>query len=488
MTSIFLRALQAAAFACLAIPSPAAAQETVTLKPVFKSGGLIRNPGMGWVLYDDGGQEVADAGPYWKAQDKIAREHASIFYVRWRWSDIEKREGVYEWENPESNFSKLIQGARERGLRLAFRFYVNPTDNLRQSTPEWVRKACGDKGGRMIQGKWAPFLDNPIFQKKFASFVAAFGKRFNNPAEVDWIDVSAVGSWGEAHGLVMENSVNKTAVYEWLLGTYAAAFDKVLLGMQFGTEFGMDTDIRLALEKYDCVLRRDGFGSQWIRGQTEPMKNRFPRNPIFAEKCYWNNNEAWRNDAQFKNEMKSWADVHRITMDQALECHANTLDLRTVWDAKEWMKTPDLVERFELNGGYRLALAEAEFPPVIVRGKTWTIRQKWENHGVGVLPNKNQRWGNKYKVAFGLYDAARNLHVTTWIDDGAEPGDWIKGTAFSGDFTIPAAKTSALNPGNYQLIVAIVNMSGDGSPHLHLAMENKTTDKGAAILRKILVR
>ncbi len=297
-----------------------ASAKTITLHPEYQAEGLIRNPGMGWVLYDDASGEVADAEKYWAAQDDVAREHASIFYLRWRWSDVEPREGEYVWDDPDSNFSKLIAGARERGLRLAFRFYVNPKDNLRQSTPKWVQKACGDKNGKWIQDKWAPFLDNKIFQRKFENFVAAFDKRFDKPAEVDWIDVSSDGVWGEAHGLVLSPSANKLAVYEWLLGTYAKNFHKVLLGMQFGTAFGTGADIRLAYEKYDCVLRRDGFGSQWVRHQIEAMKKRFPENAVFAEKCYWGNNEAWRHDAQFKKEMKSWADVHRITLDQAQAC------------------------------------------------------------------------------------------------------------------------------------------------------------------------
>lgn len=462
--------------------------ETLVIQPEFKKQGLLRNPGMGWELYDDASGEVADADAYWRAQDKIAREHASIFYLRWRWSDVEKRQGVYEWNNPRSNFSRLVDGARDRGLRLAFRFYVNPTDNLRQSTPEWVRKACGDKNGRWIQGKWSPHLDDPTFQKKFANFIAAFGKRFNAPAEVDWIDVSSVGAWGEAHGLVLGNPVNKRAVYEWLLETYADAFDKVLLGMQFGTEFGMDTDILLALEKHDCVLRRDGFGSQWVRGQIEPMQARFPRNPIFAEKCYWNDNETWRNDAQFKDRMHSWADVHRITLEQALECHANTLDLRTVWDAAEWMKTPDLVARFERDGGYRIALNEISAPETIVRGQAWPVQHVWQNHGVGVLPNHNVRWNHKYRVAFGLFNTATQHHVATWIDRKTDPGDWIQCETYRQTFTVPANKTAKLDPGTYSLIAAIVNTTRDGAPHLKLAIENKTTPQGASILGRIEVR
>lgn len=401
---------------------------------------------------------------------------------------MEKREGVYEWDNPNSNFSKLIRGARERGLRLAFRFYVNPKDNLRQSTPKWVQEACGDEAGRWIQGKWAPYLDNPIFQQKFAAFVAAYGKRFNNPKEVDWIDVSSIGAWGEAHGLVIKNGANKREVYEWLLGVYAKNFDKVLLGMQFGTEFGIGTDIELAFEKYDCVLRRDGFGSQWIRHQIEPMKKRFPRNPIFGEKCYWNDNEAWRNDSQFKNQMHSWADVHRITLEQALDCHANTLDLRTIWDANEWMKTPELVEQFHREGGYRIALKSAKFLPYIERGKSWTIQHTWINHGVGVMPNNNKRWGNKYKVAFGLYDMGRKKHVKAWIDRDSEPGDWIKGESYPQEFTVSGSKTSKLEPGKYALIAAIVNTRRDGGPHIQLAMTNKITAKGASIISQIEVR
>ncbi|MEN8117105.1 MAG: hypothetical protein ABFS16_09010 [Bacteroidota bacterium] len=77
---------------------------TVTFQPDTTS--LIRNPGMGWTIYDDAGKLVADADEYWEQQDTIARKYATTLYIRWRWSDMETEEGTYAWEY-DDNFNKL---------------------------------------------------------------------------------------------------------------------------------------------------------------------------------------------------------------------------------------------------------------------------------------------------------------------------------------------------------------------------------------------
>ena len=82
--------------------------------------GLLRNPCMGWGLYDDAVGNVANAEEYWTAQDEAARNHASFFYIRWRWSEMEPEEGKYAWIY-DDNYKKLIQGALDRGLKLCFR-------------------------------------------------------------------------------------------------------------------------------------------------------------------------------------------------------------------------------------------------------------------------------------------------------------------------------------------------------------------------------
>ena len=39
---------------------------------------LLRNPCMGWGVYDDANDEVQNANIYWAAQDEAARQYASL--------------------------------------------------------------------------------------------------------------------------------------------------------------------------------------------------------------------------------------------------------------------------------------------------------------------------------------------------------------------------------------------------------------------------
>lgn len=82
---------------CFCFFIPAIGQETsenlILLEKDNKR--LLRNPCMGWGLYDDAADEVQEAGKYWKCQSEAATSYASFFYVRWRWADMEPEEGKY---------------------------------------------------------------------------------------------------------------------------------------------------------------------------------------------------------------------------------------------------------------------------------------------------------------------------------------------------------------------------------------------------------
>ena len=242
--SIILPDMKSALFLfCAGLACTASA---VTVYPDYEPDALLRNPGCGWILYDDASWYVARADAYWSAQDRAAREFASIFYIRWRWSEMEPTEGNYAWKN-DANFKALIDGAKKRGLRLAFRVYVCGWNNAKQATPEYVFKA-GAKGkshpGQDGKTFLTPNADDPVFRAKYEKFIAAFAAEFDDPKCVDFIDGCGLGRWGEGHTLTIEDEKRTDESLEWVAGVYARHFRKTLLGWQIGTAMGAQTELK----------------------------------------------------------------------------------------------------------------------------------------------------------------------------------------------------------------------------------------------------
>ena len=50
----------------------------VTINPTEDTTSLLRNPAMGWGLYDDASGKVAIAENYWAIQDEAAKNYASF--------------------------------------------------------------------------------------------------------------------------------------------------------------------------------------------------------------------------------------------------------------------------------------------------------------------------------------------------------------------------------------------------------------------------
>jgi len=450
--------------------------DSLTFRPSLLRHGLLRNPASGWMLYDDADKEVARADAYWEAMDEAARSHASIFYLRWRWAEAEPEEGRYAWKY-DKNFQALIQGALDRGLRLAFRFYIASRDNSAQATPDYVRRAGAE--GCMQKGAddtplWSPYVDDPVFQEKFSAFVAAFAEEFDDPARVDFIDALGLGWWGEGHHINLKNPDNALPVYRWILDTYATRFHHTLLGIQYGTAFGWETDEEWAIRGEDYVVRRDGLGSFWFSDQErERVLDLYPRHPLFGERCYWglvthSVEQAKKDDTRFGHRFETWRDLDQVAVEDALAYHANTFDLRTIPDVKRFMTYPEVIEDFKSRGGYRLAPLDVSLEKPLQPGESTILKHTWTNLGVGVLPNHNRRWNHKYRPAFALIpEGADDPGDLVWIDDQAEPGDWLTDETHAHSFAFNLPDT--LPPGPYRLCCAVLNTLDDGMPHLRLS-------------------
>ena len=467
----------------------------VMAKPKVKEEGLVRNPAMGWVLYDDANDPVANASTYWIEMDKYA-QYASVLYVRWRWSDLEPKEGEYVWKDKSSNFSRLIKGALDRGLRLAFRIYYDSNGNCKQSTPEYVLEA-GAEGYRTdingTENRWSPYADDKIFQEKLAVFIKAFAEEFDDPARVDFIDAFNLGWWGEGHNINLkagnDNEQVKAEVIRWITTLYGEAFKRVPLVINYHNAIG-EQNLDWVVENQGYQLRHDAFGSKYYgefeRGYADKYKT---RRMIVAESCYWYINtdygaamsgendftEQWRDDETYNPRARSWHDVYKRTYEEALEARANMLDLREKREAESWIRQGyDVVEDFINSGGYRLSPVAVSFPSVVKIGKDYTIGHAWRNSGYGVCPNFDRRWGGKYKVAVALIDGKGKV-VQSSVDDDAEPSVWLREQEMNK--YRHSVKINVPSAGRYYWAVGIVDTSLEdgvqgGESALNLAVED----------------
>lgn len=107
---------------------------------------------------------------------------------------------------------------------------------------------------------------------------------------------------------------------------------------------------------------------------------------------------------------------------------------------------------------------------------------RMENTGNGYLPNNIPNWNYKYKPAFALFDLQGNL-VQTWVDDNAEPSDWLHNTVHS--YTYPVTFTD-IPKGTYQWAIAIIDQTKDQQPGIKLAIKDKQEKKVGFYLMRSL--
>lgn len=475
---------------------------------------IYNNPSMGWVQYYE--FQDTDVDKYWAEMDELYAQglKTNILYIRNPWSWYEPSEGNYAWNDPDSRLSKLISGARARGIQLAFRVLVDSSDAFQQATPEYVFKAGAswyktdrtDDTAPEIDAK-DPYINDPVFLEKLDKFIKAFGAEFNNDLDIAFIDGMGFGNWGEAHHVKFstEWDDNVYDAVEKVIKIYDKYFPDVLLGAQegqpenYGTQendeiINTDKPYTGAFDKeYDFVVRRDTFGwmTDAIRNQTLEWFNQGI--PVFAENCYhsFKVREYWYNNADYP----TLDGILRQVVADALTCRANTLDARVVMDCQKWLENDQqngsgLLNKFGLNGGYRLALTSLEVPELFTTGEEITIKQAWRNLGLGMLPNKNKHWDNKYHVAFALLDPKTNQVIYQYNEDTdkVNPGDWLfedGNNHYETTFKLP----NSIKSGEYKLATAIVNDKNNNLPEIALALKDaEVTEQGWYVLDSINVK
>lgn len=454
---------------------------------------VIRNPLNGWVVYATGdlSPELWDGYDSMKVPGLDATVRVSDFsntlYLRTSWTIFNPEEDVYGWDVNEG-FKYIIDYAKERGLKLAFRVVVDSRDKPYDFTPKFVRDA-GAEGFESKSGSktvWSPYCDDPVFQEKHAKFIKAFAKRFDDSDEVDFIDGYGLGKWGESHAVAYKDDANREKVYKWIIDLYTDNFKEVPLAINYHRLIGTSVSwaevdanseplLDYAVNK-GYILRHDAFGMtdyypEWEKNYAK--KWTFKR-PILMEGGWIvkNHHRYWVDPRGYKTPY----DVRKGEFDDSKEAHVNTMDFR-IRETNTWFESAEtfkLVKEFVSKGGYRIAPDFVSLPPVITNNQELLIKHQWVNLGWGYCPTNIPQWKGKYKVAFALLDSETNKPVSISIDDNAQPSDWLQGkpTAYELRFTL-----NDVPKGKYYWAVGIIDTKKNNKIGINLAATEEMLTK-----------
>jgi len=476
-------------------------QSTTTKTFETDTTSVLRNPCVGWAIYCEGWEfentwrsiyPSVNAENFWKQMDSIsANKYATHIYIRILWSALEPEEGKYAWIY-NNDFIQFIEKAKKRDLKLSFRVYCSTKSRTEEGTPKYVFDAgatyswdYGKRFGKEYQIRDA-YMDDPIFLEKFETFVKAFALKFDDPDVTDFVDGYGAGWWGEGHHINLKDNNNLPMLIDRLTGMYYKNFKNIITVYNLAYKHPDPTVVsdfelakELVYEQRGFIPRRDGLGSHWFsKGDRDMMQYYFfPNSPLIGEGCYWLSNPIENIDPKSNLDtrfaMKDWPITLKKGLDDALNFHANTFDLRVPKEAKLWIEEmPDQVQRFITHGGYRFVSESITFSNKASVGGKISVAHTWKNSGVGLLPNNHPNWNQKYKVAFALFDPKGKQLISKTILNNTNPGTWIKGRyyTYNDQIEVGSGKDSLL------LAVSIFDTKKN-EPGLELSVKEESINK-----------
>lgn len=184
---------------------------------------ILFNPGKGLTsrneIYDDKVYEVI-----------------STCYYRFNWSDIEKTEGVFDWNVIDEQMNNAINHNKK------FAFGImgsNVSCELEYVTPKWVfdkgaqYTTCLNESGNVTQ--IIPIWNDEIYIQEMKKLVKAVADRYDGNENIAFIDNRSYGSWGEQHPThANEAFIEPEELKELYIKTYLENFKKTKICNPYG--------------------------------------------------------------------------------------------------------------------------------------------------------------------------------------------------------------------------------------------------------------
>ncbi len=416
------------------------AQEPVTVRPVEIDNVLV-NPGIGFMTFQRFNGDDLNEGLKWTEGFPIVYQEfkgilqnknhpmTSIAYFRVYWKFIEPDMGKYRWDLLDT----ALKTAAHCGQTLMIRIAPYGTE-ANNDVPDWYRKMMGDESSKMPTKKWRTDPEDPRYVKHFGGMIRSLGARYDGNSDVEAVDVSIVGAWGEGEGSAQLSQRTRQA----LLDCYLDSFKKTPLLMQLTdqrtNEYALSR--RPVGWRVDCLGDMGGFSPTWChmydyypQGIVNfGMQDAWKKAPVSFEVCWVM--QYWKN--------KGW-DIDYI-IDQSLKWHISSFNAKSSAVPDEWWPQ---VNRWLKRMGYRFVLRKFTYPAVVSPAGKLEFTSWWENKGVAPCYRR-----------FPLAMRFRSVEQSRVLVTGADITSWLPGDSlYDNAVTIPAD----LQPGEYDLDLAMID-------------------------------
>ncbi len=210
MPLIFLTALALVSIASSAV---------IDLKSNYDTLKVCANPDKGWYhhYYDNGTNNYLTHND----ADLDTFPGMNHLYVRLSWAHFEPQEKEYDWHWIDDLKNHWVP----KGYKISVRITSKETGET-YATPKWVVDAGAQ--GTINEKMWCPYYGDPIFLQKLTAFQQAFAARYDGAPWLAYVDLGAIGTWGEGHEFPAGNQASVASVKK-IIDIFADAFKKTLV-------------------------------------------------------------------------------------------------------------------------------------------------------------------------------------------------------------------------------------------------------------------
>ncbi|MEQ6120832.1 DUF4832 domain-containing protein [Reichenbachiella sp. MALMAid0571] len=446
---------------------------------------VLNNPGIGFTTFQRFNGDDLNEGIKWTEGFPIEYQEfdgdltnpnhpqTTIAYFRVNWRFLEVEPGVYNWDL----IDKALRTAAERGQTLMLR--ISPYEGTEEkNAPLWYRKIIG-KEKNVKSAKWEVDAENPAYLKYFGGMIAALGQRYDGHPDLEMVDVSFVGHWGEGDGMHLLTDQTRLALINVYLDNFRKTHlifqplngdapdpGKLVKGTNIaacwsnGRNNGEGPNMRHLGWRIDCL----GDINFWKEGGWSHMSDIYPQDIIKSGMS-----QAWKKAPvameicgtflQWLGPRQYSKDTVKYIFEKALQWHISSFNAKSSAVPEEWRL---LVDEWLNKMGYRYVLRKFTFPSVVRLHGQLSITSWWENKGVAPI-YKDYKFSIRLKNQEKTVVLPTDADIRTWL-----PGDILHDEKLYIPYDMPegtyAIEVALVSPVSYEprvkLAIAGVNKEG----------------------------